>query len=247
MPWLKWHPYLSRDAGSRWQSLTSQQRGMFFELYCWAATCEPRGCLRKHGEPLTIEELARIDHSITLETFKAEMDVLLDLKLIERTDLGMYHFPRWNAHQRKGPARRRGNIGAELGQEGGREVEVEEDEEGEVEEKEKGAALPPVLDVPAFHEAWADWMEYRKQGRRKTYTPLGLKRLMNKLGRWAEEYDLPAVVDSINLSIENNWQGLFEPKANGGHDGRSIRGNRSGQSGPPIHNGFRPAEKLPQH
>ena len=55
--------------------------------------------------------------------------------------------------------------------------------------------------------ALAEWMEYKDQ-RKDTYAPLGMKKQLDYALNGAREHGEDAVVDVINKSIANNYQGI---------------------------------------
>lgn len=59
--------------------------------------------------------------------------------------------------------------------------------------------------------AWAEWLEYRKQARKKM-TPATVKKQQALLTRFSEA-EQQRIIDT---SIQNGWTGLFEPKDRGG-------------------------------
>ena len=72
--------------------------------------------------------------------------------------------------------------------------------------------LPPDLDDLGFIAVWEEWKDYRKERNLPDYKPQGLKAQFTRLSRWAKEFGMPQVIDSIRASIANNYQGLFEPR-----------------------------------
>lgn len=56
------------------------------------------------------------------------------------------------------------------------------------------------------------WILYKKE-KKQTYKDIGLKALLNKLIKEAEQYGDKYVIESIDNSITNNWSGIFAPKA----------------------------------
>lgn len=63
-----------------------------------------------------------------------------------------------------------------------------------------------------FAEAWADWLEYKKQEFKFTYkSPLSLKAALKKLNRLAEGNEQKAI-DIIGESMANGWKGFFKLK-----------------------------------
>jgi biotin operon repressor len=69
----------------------------------------------------------------------------------------------------------------------------------------KSISLP--FDSDLFQRAWQRWTTYRKQ-LKKPLTEASMEMQLAKLRSWGEA----AAVQSISNSIENGWQGLFEPK-----------------------------------
>lgn len=68
---------------------------------------------------------------------------------------------------------------------------------------------PLPFPSPEFAKAWESWETYRKETKKKI-TPTTRKAQFAKFIRWGEKKS----IDSINRSIENGWQGLFEPQEN---------------------------------
>lgn len=69
----------------------------------------------------------------------------------------------------------------------------------------QGGKLPFSSD--SFAEAWADWMQFRAELKKKL-TPSTAKAQLKKLSDMGER----DAIASIRQSISNGWQGLFEPK-----------------------------------
>lgn len=73
----------------------------------------------------------------------------------------------------------------------------------------------PILDNYNFSAEVRDsiikWLNYKKE-KKQTYKDIGLKTLLNKLLKEAEEYGDKYVIDSIDYSITNNWSGIFAPR-----------------------------------
>ena len=67
--------------------------------------------------------------------------------------------------------------------------------------------VPPELATPEFQAAWADWLKDRRD-RRKPVTAEAAKRQLSQCAEWGAA----RAVQAINASIQNGWQGLFEPK-----------------------------------
>jgi hypothetical protein len=96
---------------------------------------------------------------------------------------------------------------------------------------------PTKVDLPFgsedFRQSWGDFCDHRgglvKRGDKKAeLTELAVTRLLKKCGRWGEE----TAIASIDITIENGWKGLFEPKGNA-HGKRATHGYRN-QSGRPA-------------
>jgi hypothetical protein len=70
---------------------------------------------------------------------------------------------------------------------------------------EPDVSLPFISDQ--FKETWNDWIQHRIQ-KKKKLTQISQSRQLKKLASWGEDRAIAA----INLSIEKNWEGIFEPK-----------------------------------
>lgn len=79
--------------------------------------------------------------------------------------------------------------------------------------------LPPTLpfNSAAFQEAWADWISFRKEIK-KPLTPTAIKMQLKLLASWRE---IDAIA-SIEQSVRNGWQGLFEAKASVNSNGNGC-------------------------
>lgn len=74
--------------------------------------------------------------------------------------------------------------------------------------------FPEELDTPEFRAIWAEWIAHRTEIK-KPMKPLGAKKLLKSLTEGGQR----KAIESINQSIANGWQGVFEVKAGsiGGH------------------------------
>ena len=68
--------------------------------------------------------------------------------------------------------------------------------------------FPEELDTPEFRATWAEWIAHRIEIK-KPMKPLGAKKLLKSLAEGGER----KAIESINQSIANGWQGVFEVKA----------------------------------
>lgn len=69
--------------------------------------------------------------------------------------------------------------------------------------------IPPVLQTEEFMTAWGEWIKYRKERRLSTRPTTTRRQLAFLAGLGAD-----GAVASINRSITNGWQGLFEAPGN---------------------------------
>ena len=219
LPWLKWYPEKAQ-ASFRWRSLTLAERGLFHDLYDIAAMSPVRGQLVTPCGPISDKDLADAV-GVDKNTFGALLAHLLDQHLIVRNLAETLVFPDFSRHQRNGPLRSRGaDLAQDLNKNGALEVDVEVEEEVEVEVETTGAPrLPAVLQRREFRAIWAEWLMFRSQNRYKAYKDISLTRLWNKFARWADQHGIAYVVEAIESSIENNYQGIFPPKGNGAAQG----------------------------
>lgn len=84
-------------------------------------------------------------------------------------------------------------------------------------EKEKDTPLsPPVGDLlvddsalpDAVKAKLRDWLAYKNE-KRQPYKPTGIKSLITQVANNCEKYSDQAVIDCIDLSMANNWQGII--------------------------------------
>ena len=71
-----------------------------------------------------------------------------------------------------------------------------------------GLKLPFSSD--SFQKSWAAWIDYRKE-LKKPLKPTTIKAQWKNFVKWGEKKS----IESIEQSILNGWQGLFEPRVNG--------------------------------
>lgn len=69
---------------------------------------------------------------------------------------------------------------------------------------------PPSLDNDEFKVAWGDWMVFRAEIKKKL-TPTTIRKQLTQL----EKMGVHNAIASLEQSMKNGWQGLFEVKANG--------------------------------
>ena len=53
-----------------------------------------------------------------------------------------------------------------------------------------------------------EWLNYKKQRKDKPYTEIGLNSLLTRIDKTVEEYGTDKVIDVIDYSIANNYQGI---------------------------------------
>lgn len=107
-----------------------------------------------------------------------------------------------------------------------RPVTANKNEKKEKKEK-KEIIIPDGINQPA----WNEWIEYRKS-KKKTVSPAAAKKQFKLLS----DYDFDVQQQIIDQSIQNDYQGLFEPKGN------TNGQNQSGR--PPAANRLTPAQRV---
>jgi hypothetical protein len=73
-------------------------------------------------------------------------------------------------------------------------------------------SFPPALDTPKFRETWERWLAYRKEANYKRWTSISTQAALAGLAQVGVE----AAIATIELSIANNWQGLFPERFRAG-------------------------------
>lgn len=76
----------------------------------------------------------------------------------------------------------------------------------------RGASLPELvlpdnLDNEEFRRAWSEWVEFRREIKKKL-APSTVSKQLKELATWGSAKSIQA----INSSIHNGWQGLFDPE-----------------------------------
>jgi hypothetical protein len=121
-----------------------------------------------------------------------------------------------------------GHNGLTLGQHGVQACwpPVEEHKKNREEHKKKGARAPRfdagTVSLPfsssAFSAAWSEWCKHRSE-LRKPLTATSTAKQLATIATIGE----PRAIAAIGHSIENGWQGIFEPKA--GHSPKKQNAN----------------------
>jgi hypothetical protein len=61
---------------------------------------------------------------------------------------------------------------------------------------------------PDLHNAVKGWIKYKAE-KNQRYKPQGLNSLLSQIQKNAGQYGIPTVIDLINESMANNWQGII--------------------------------------
>lgn len=88
--------------------------------------------------------------------------------------------------------------------------------------KEQAFSFPPELNSEEFRTAWNRWVGYRREIGKKL-APSTVSGQLAKLAAWGTE----KAIRSIEQSIANGWQGLFDPD---GKTGKPMVGTDSDQA-----------------
>lgn len=93
-----------------------------------------------------------------------------------------------------------------------------------------------VFDNDELQTAYEDWLDYKKDKHRFSYSEKGIKSLTSQINKYVEMYGTDTVVELINISIANGWQGIIFGSAkkiyyqnhpdNGNYRGNSSATNR---------------------
>jgi len=68
------------------------------------------------------------------------------------------------------------------------------------------------FDSEEFQSSWREWQQHRIE-KKKKLTPTSERLQLKRMTTWGEQ----RAIDAINLSIEKNWEGIFEPKHTNGN------------------------------
>jgi len=208
---MHWIPVPNKHDGDGYLTLVERKNGAAY-LGAWlailqvASKCQERGTLmRGDGTPHTAESIARITR-ISADTIEAALEILTNeckwLEIIGQHD------------------------SAGIRQEGAAEAHPTDEEEKErIEEKEEKEAhapavvFPPAIDCPEFRTTWEKWQRYRSERKLAKLVPTSIQSKLNELGAMG----LTRAVAAIEHSISNNYQGIFEPKPQGGNPKQQNR------------------------
>ena len=84
-----------------------------------------------------------------------------------------------------------------------------------------GIVLPPCLESEEFRTAWAEWVQHKKEIRKKV-TPTSAKKAIKALSKLGTQ----RAVAAIELSIEKGWVGIYEDQSNGKPQSRTSGGSQ---------------------
>jgi len=85
--------------------------------------------------------------------------------------------------------------------------------------KEQAFSFPEKLRTPEFSEAWQSWVRFRRELKKKL-TPSTITMQLAML----DKFGSTKAVRSIDASITNGWQGLFDP------DGKNDKGSPAAET-----------------
>lgn len=74
---------------------------------------------------------------------------------------------------------------------------------------------------PELEKKVNEWLRYKKE-RRKSYQPTGLHRLLAQIQNECKKYGEQAVIDVIDMSISNNYEGILWAKIAEGKKGQAY-------------------------
>lgn len=68
--------------------------------------------------------------------------------------------------------------------------------------------LPSDLNHETYITAFNEFLAHRRQKRKKPYTKMGLQKQFSKAAAYARDFGLDKVVECIELTLVNNWEGV---------------------------------------
>lgn len=202
-------------------------RGVWIDMLCLMFESEQRGTLISADRLWSKQELAQViagDQNQVL----ACIDELLANGVASRDKRGailsrrMVRDEKIRAQRVKAgllggrpPTKSKGKAKRKAKQKQIPEYENEDEKENEIPSGKKGGIaqprLPPKLDTKPFRGAWNDWIQHRREIRKKL-TPLAVKMAITKLEKLGHD----RAIETIEHSIANGWTGLIEPKRSEG-------------------------------
>ncbi|MCK5610226.1 hypothetical protein KAR91_50605 [Candidatus Pacearchaeota archaeon] len=125
---------------------------------------------------------------------------------------------KWGDHQKKlasvtTDGQQRNNRGTTEEQQRDTYKKEENGNNGKKDKKEP--SFPEKLNTPEFIAKWSEWVQYRKESKKKL-TVSTTKKQLDKLAG----HTLAEAMATIETSIEKGWTGLFPEKQKGGNNGQ---------------------------
>jgi hypothetical protein len=191
-------------------------RGLWIEMLCIAHECEEYGKLKQNGMGFSHQTLAKLA-GLSPQTCKKLLDELQRNGVFSRDEEGAIYSRRMIRDEYIR------NIRAEAGSKGGspfllgnlvkqngKQKQTPSSSFSSASSKEEAIVeIPANLQTPEFRQAWEGYLEYRKKGHKKSLLPTSQVALLKQMSEWGHD----AAISSINQSIAQGWQGIFEPKA----------------------------------
>jgi hypothetical protein len=222
----KSHPYI-KFYGRDWlgdtmlRMCTSEERGVWIDIMCVMMSGEPYGHLSINNKAMTDAEVSRII-GIDEQTFKGILYRLEERGIPSRTESGILFSRRLVREHHKFIAC------SEAGKRGGGNPRIKKNTKARSHIPEAKGSLkvsfkptfkgvvesgnmPKCLDSEHdFGIAWDSWVEFRAEKRKKLTRKMVLSQL-----KFLSEMGKALAIESIEQSIRNGWQGLFEVKQSG--------------------------------
>lgn len=105
----------------------------------------------------------------------------------------------------------------------------------------QSACLAIALPMPCHSHSqclakWREWVAWRlKHGKRVRDWMDLFTRQARQIGRWAETHGIDAVIKSMDASMTNGWQGLFEPRTTQRPGSAMVKASRFSSRGRQHH------------
>ncbi len=178
------------------------------DMLCIMHQAEPEGYLLLNGETVTPDKLA-VYSGCNADVTSDCMDELVLHGVASVTDQGIFYCRRMvrDAEKRGGTRDRVRKHREKQKSNDDSNATVTPVLEASNHKPIKETAFPDVLNTSKFKTAWDEWIEYRKQSKLRKMKPVTIVKQLKEMEEWGEA----KAILSINASIRNAWQGLFEP------------------------------------
>ena len=90
-----------------------------------------------------------------------------------------------------------------------KDIDIDKDKEKDTTNVVSKKKVERAFDNDDLQTAYEDWLDYKKDKHRFTYSEKGLKSLISQINKYVNLYGADTAIELINISIANGWQGII--------------------------------------